>query len=200
MQRYIENFNIYNKTIRQYREALKNNQQSRVNGLHKNLVEMYNTLERESNKILKGPVTITGDEYSRLVSEYQILLHEHNTFRIDYNNTRSEGDLIPLAQRQQEKAIEKQIYAVYDQVNDFIRPGSSPKHEKLVPAPDYKHDLNENELNTEVLDAHAFYRMIYEKATSREYSNAQYDKLYFNVSEKLTKNLMTVSDVKILSG
>ncbi len=197
-QQYLNSFSSYNNVLSQYRESLYNKQQDNVNERYKELVEKYNILKTELNGILENSFTHTESERSTLIYEHGRILHEQNTLRINHNNTFSESDLISLTQRKQEKAIEDQLQSVHNQVYalfDVIRPGSSAQYDITIPVSEYNHDLNAEELNTQVLDSHAFYRIIRKKEAANEYSNSQYEKLYFNISENLSKKPITVADI-----
>lgn len=161
---------------------------------HQDLSDLLQTL-----KIASTSAQVTDDEYTNLRNAYEKIFHEENHSRINLNDEQSEGDLVSLEQRHQEAIIDNQIREAHKQVRalfDTIRPSASPEYNNVSNSiPPYASGLDENELNTKVLDAHVFYRMIYEKTIAREYSNQQFDNLFNNISENLAKNPMTVSSI-----
>lgn len=161
---------------------------------HQDMSELLHTLQ-----IAATSENVTDDEYKDLRNTYENIFHAENTSRINDRYEQSEGDLVLLSQRQQAALIDNQIREAHKQIRalfGIIRPNTSSQHDaasnNISP---YASALSENELNTKVLDAHVFYRMIYGKAVTREYSTQQFEKLFNEISENLAKNPMTVSSI-----
>jgi hypothetical protein len=165
-----------------------------LNTHHQALNELLQTLKTASTSML-----VTDDEFKNLRNTYENISHAENHTRINYYYEQAEGDLVSMHQRHQETLIEQQIRDAHKQVRDLlgiIRPSTSPQantvHNNVS---HYVSELSENELNTKVLDAHVFYRMIYDKVVSGEYSHQQFKQLFNEISENLGKNPMTVSSI-----
>ncbi len=213
-QKYISSLNEYKNSLQAYREALQNKEPRMINEYHHALIQKYGILKAELAEIfshqtsfeisLYNPLT---EAHGHLIHEQNNLINQHTQLTIERNNTRSEADLIPLAQRKKEtaedRATDEILYQIIDvdaqirSLLNVINPDAIPQPEVVAPVPEYQHNLNENELNTIVLDKHAFYRMIRNKLYSQEYSNEQYSKLEFELSEKINKQPVKVTDIII---
>lgn len=165
-----------------------------LNTHHQALNELLQTLKTASTSML-----VTDDEFKNLRNTYENISHAENHTRINYYYEQAEGDLVSMHQRHQETLIEQQIRDGHKQVRDLlgiIRPNTSPQANTVHSnVSHYVSELSENELNTKVLDAHVFYRMIYDKVANGEYSHQQFKQLFNEISENLGKNPMTVSSI-----
>ncbi len=188
---YFDKFDDYNNSLRQYKVSLQD--KNKLSAYYNDLVSKYNTLEAEFTTFKS---LMTKNERNTLIEVHGRLLEAQKALVIDRNNTRSEGDLIPVAQLQQEGKIAMQIEGLHSQVRALFKSigeEDTTRNDGVIPV--YDHQLTPNELATDVLDAHAFYRMITKKRAAGEYNDEQFDNLFIGISENLTKAPMTVAGI-----